>query len=594
MNTPAFPTTPADSNAASEEQDDRIPKSGLDYHFAKFNIRVNKPQYNEEQYNSKLQSEDWSKDETDYLMQLAYDFDLRWIVITDRYDYTPPATDQENDSMALVRQPKPRTMEDLKARYYHVAATAMTLVNPLTSMSVSEFEIHEKMTKFDPALETKRKQFAENMMSRPQEEIQEEEILLAELKRIVKNEERFTQERKELYARLEPAPSTASAAVDRSSTGLTQLLNTLANAERNKRKRLLGGDGSSTPANGVSGQNIGTQGDRGQRQSLGGADKRTSLVGSRGPRQLTNREEIKYGVSHHERLTAGVQFRHEKIIKLSQAKSNAQSTKITAALTELRIPPRIHMPTAKTTNEYERLIQEIHILLDVRKVSEKVDTEIRVLQAQREPKENQNGDIEMKSPSGPQSRSDHVEDIQQEDDDAHKDKDKMVDVDGDADVDADGVSENDEEEEEEESEAKAQADDEEEEEEEEEEEAAADEEEEDDDDDDDDGEEDEEEVEEGAEEEDAEAEAEIQASEEDDDDNAEEKEDDDGDGSEDHRNNENVDEIGDDLNEVEVNGDDSSSVPASPAPTTRSASGRKRSASFMSVVSNKSTKRQKK
>lgn len=67
----------------------------------------------------------------------------------------------------------------------------MTLVNPLTSMSESEFAIHEKMTKFDPVLETKRKQFAEGMLSRSQEEVQEEETLLMELKRIVKHEEKF-------------------------------------------------------------------------------------------------------------------------------------------------------------------------------------------------------------------------------------------------------------------------------------------------------------------------------------------------------------------------------------------------------------------
>ncbi|KAL8929379.1 MAG: hypothetical protein Q9172_000552 [Xanthocarpia lactea] len=444
LNTNVFPTTPADSNAASEEQDDRVPKPASDYKYAKYNVRVERPVYSDEQYDAKLKSEHWTKDETDYLVDLAYEFDLRWIIIADRYDYQPPQPTQHENSTAITIPPKHRTMEDMKARYYQVAATAMALVNPLTSMSESEFAIHEKMTKFDPALETKRKQFAEGMLSRSRDDIQEEEILLTELKRIVKNEERFMQERQELYARLETAPSTTTTTVNRSSEGLSQLLKNLWEAEKNKRKRILGGDGSSTPANGSSGQNAGGPGDRGQRHSLGGADKRSSLSGSQGQQQLSTRDEVKYGVTHHERLSAGVQFRHEKILKLSQAKSNAQSTKINAALTELGIPARIYMPTAKTTNEYERLIQNINILLDVRKLSEKVDTEIKVIQAQREPKELLDGNQGMELPSDLSTKGGDVkEDLLagQAAGVAHADGDADADADADVDADVDAEAE---------------------------------------------------------------------------------------------------------------------------------------------------------
>ncbi|KAL8898012.1 MAG: hypothetical protein Q9192_002295 [Flavoplaca navasiana] len=409
VNTNVFPTTPADSNAASEEQDERVPKPMSDYKYAKYNVRIDRPAYSDEQYDAHMKSDDWTKDETHYLVDLAYEFDLRWVVVADRYNYQPPQVAQDENAMAITTPIKSRTMEDMKARYYQVAAIAMTLVNPLTSMSESEFAVHEKMTKFDPSLEIKRKQFAEGMLSRSREEIQEEEILLSELKRIVRNEEKFMQDRQELYARLETAPNMAAATINRSSEGLTQLLKTLCEAEKNKRKRILGGDGSATPANGLSGQNAGGPGDRGQRHSIGGTDKRSSLSGSQGQRQLSMRDQLKYGVTHHERLSAGVQFRHEKILKLSQAKSNAQSTKINAALTELGIPARIYMPTTKTTNEYERLIQNINILLDVRKISEKVDTEIRVILAQREPKEIQDGDHGMGLPTESSTRDEAVE-----------------------------------------------------------------------------------------------------------------------------------------------------------------------------------------
>ncbi|KAL8711355.1 MAG: hypothetical protein Q9220_004252 [cf. Caloplaca sp. 1 TL-2023] len=563
--TNVFPTTPADSNAASEEQDDRVLKPTSDYPYAKYNMRVDRPAYTEEQYNLKLKSEDWSKHETDYLMSLAYELDLRWIVIIDRYDYNPPSPEQNGDAMAVTIPPKHRTMEDLKARYYQVAAVAMTLVNPLTSMSESEFAIYEKMTKFDPTLETKRKQFAEGMLSRPHDEIQEEEILLGELKRIVKNEEKFMQERQELYARLGTAPSARDPAVNRSSEGLTQLLKTLCEAEKNKRKRILG-DGSSTPANGSSGQTAGGAGDRSQRQSLGGADKRSSFSGSRGQRQLSGKEEVKYGVIHHERLTAGVQFRHEKITKLSQAKSNAQSVKISAALTELGIPARIAMPTARTTNEYERLIQNINVLLDVRKVSEKVDTEIKVIQAQREPKVSGDGDVQMKSPDDVGTRSDSAVEKNEEenadanaidDADADADVDAQAEAEAEANVDADVDAEAD-------ADADAEVDVE----------------------DAPDIEQDSNEGDAVVEEEDEDEEADEHKESDEEDEDEEEEEDPDGEDQE------NGDE--DDDNDL---GDDTSSVdevqptPSSPARTARSMSGRKRSASLISTVSNKSSKK---
>merc|ERR1712000_78786 len=121
-------------------------------------------------------------------------------------------------------------------------------------------------------------------------------------------------------------------------------------------------------------------------------------------RVLTPQEEARFGVSHpQERLTSGVQFRHEKINRLTMAKSQTQTTKIQAALTELGIPQRLLMPTERVCREFERLVKEINILLDARKVNEKIATEIKILEEQRRirlglPKEEeqpgqQNGDV---------------------------------------------------------------------------------------------------------------------------------------------------------------------------------------------------------
>ena len=397
--TPGAPATPADLKSEAET-DVKATQTEPQYHFAKFNVRVNVPQYTDSDYDSLLKSNDWSKKETDYLIDLASEFDLRWILIADRYEYRPPETPSNGDSMAVTVPAKARTMEDLKARYYDVAAKIMAHQHPLSSMSTTEFELHEKMTKFNATQETTRKKLAEALLSRSPEEIREEEILLGELKRIVANEERFSQERKELYSRLEAPPSNGSIAMYESSQGLAQLMQTLFAVDKKKRRSLMGpNDGTSSPATGSS-QNLTGQGSsRDQRNSIGGVpNKKGSVSQPPSQRPLSTREEAKFGVTHHERLTSGVQFRSARIDKLVLAKSAAQSSKLQEGLTELGIPHKAVMPTAKVCAEYERLIQGVQTLLDVRKVSEKVESEIRVLQAQQRERERREAGEEPETP----------------------------------------------------------------------------------------------------------------------------------------------------------------------------------------------------
>lgn len=61
--------------------------------------------YSDEEYDILLQSPLWSRSETDALMELAFKYDLRWPVITDRYALLPP-----------------RTLDDLMSRYFFVVS----------------------------------------------------------------------------------------------------------------------------------------------------------------------------------------------------------------------------------------------------------------------------------------------------------------------------------------------------------------------------------------------------------------------------------------------------------------------------------------
>jgi len=429
--------TPADSNVASEmdmEEKERTTRVEPHYPYAKFNVKVNVPEYTQEQYDSHLKSDEWSQEETDYLVSLALEYDLRWVVIWDRYEYQPAEAAIENEeSMAVAVQPTKRSMEDLKSRYYDVAAKTMALNQPLSSMSTTEFELHEKMTKFDAQLEATRKKLAETLFARSPEEVKEEEILLVELKRIVSSQEKFAQERKDLYDRLS-VPHSTGGATYKTSQELLQLMQTLLSQDKNKKRRSLAGEGSS---NSTGATTPGTgQAERSHRQSISGpADKRSSLSGSAGlgpgQKQLSARDEAKFGISHNERTQTGTQFRHERINKLAQAKSNVLSTKIASALTELGIPNRLTMPTGAVCDEFERLVQSIHVLLDVRKVSEKLENEIKVARASLE--ENQGttdgeGAADAGNPEPPVDEDDEgdVEGDAEVEEDEAEDKDEVM------------------------------------------------------------------------------------------------------------------------------------------------------------------------
>lgn len=395
----------AEKQEPSEQKDqDDIEDSA----FVKFNVKVEVPEYTEDQYNAKLQSDDWTKDETDYLMQLVRDFDLRWPIIWDRYEYTPKQPedmqiDGTSSSTAVVPvpEPKPRATEDLKARYYHVAAKMMEVQKPRQYMTQAEWDLHTMMLNFNPEQERQRKKFALNTMSRSKEEAKEEESLLIEVKRIMARAERFNEERRELYQRLDYPHSDADISAFKGSAGLTTLLTNLqTQSMARKRKPITGTEGASPAGNGPSAQpssaisetapsrrdSIAAQ-TAGHRDSVG-AEKATPLGNKKGQppperRKLSEYEEQIYGVSTHERLSSGPTFRYERVNKLFSHKSGQQQQRIQNVLNELGIPVRLNMPTATVVAEYEKLVLAVTNLVDSRKLKDKVEGEIKIEEAKK-------------------------------------------------------------------------------------------------------------------------------------------------------------------------------------------------------------------
>ena len=96
---------------------------GGDYAFAKYNKKIELLEYNDTEWTVlKLGADpDWSRAETDYLFSLCRQFDLRFVVIADRYNYVPPAAPADGGAAAVAPQPRQRSVHELKARYFGIA-----------------------------------------------------------------------------------------------------------------------------------------------------------------------------------------------------------------------------------------------------------------------------------------------------------------------------------------------------------------------------------------------------------------------------------------------------------------------------------------
>lgn len=137
----------------------RVADEGKEYPFAKFNKTLDIPTYTEEDYTKSLNEPGWSKEETDHLFELCRMFDLRFVVIQDRFD---------KDKY------QKRSVEDLKERYYSVC-------NRLIKARCGD---EGEMIAYDAPHEVKRKLQMERLLARSKEQVEEEETLCAELKKI--------------------------------------------------------------------------------------------------------------------------------------------------------------------------------------------------------------------------------------------------------------------------------------------------------------------------------------------------------------------------------------------------------------------------
>eukprot|EP00029_Vermamoeba_vermiformis_P010024 TRINITY_DN5189_c0_g1_i2.p1 TRINITY_DN5189_c0_g1~~TRINITY_DN5189_c0_g1_i2.p1 ORF type:complete len:380 (-),score=131.74 TRINITY_DN5189_c0_g1_i2:11-1150(-) len=132
----------------------------LDYKFAKFNKTPVILEYTKEQYDQHFQDADWSKDETDYLLAMCRQYDMRFVIVQDRWQRTP------------------RTVEDLKERFYGVQ-------RKLLQLDANAPEDHPLLKfPFNREQEVERKRQIEKMWRRTKREADEEAEVMAEYERL--------------------------------------------------------------------------------------------------------------------------------------------------------------------------------------------------------------------------------------------------------------------------------------------------------------------------------------------------------------------------------------------------------------------------
>ena len=188
--------------APNEENND---EAHLEEAWSPFNTSSQVFHYSTEEYNQYLRDDDWSKEETDYLIEMCETYDLRFIVIADRYEW----------------QGKERSIEDLKSRYYTIARRLLR--ERISNDDLETRQAQLQTFAFDRNQESERKRAVEKLFSRTPEQLAEEEALYVEARRLEQNEAKFAKERDDLLRLLggwEALPNCSTRTIAAAGAGL--------------------------------------------------------------------------------------------------------------------------------------------------------------------------------------------------------------------------------------------------------------------------------------------------------------------------------------------------------------------------------------
>ena len=300
-------SNPARTDGAIFKHWRRAEDEGKDYSFAKFNRKIQIPVYSEQEYHQYLSRDDWSQEETDHLLDLCKRFDLRWHVIFDRYDHE------------RFLRTKKRSLEDLKDRYYSIC-------NGIRRARRQPGEDCEEIV-YDADHERRRRQQLARLFARTEEQVEEEAMLIQELKRIEarkKEREKKSQDLQKLIA------------FDSSSEGMRRV-------ERKSTKK---------------------------RVSTGSYKKDSAANDSRS-------SETVYGIKFPDFKSAGVMLRSQ-MMKLPTSVSQKKAKFLEMLLNDLKVDAH-PLPSEEVVQVFNRLRSDIVYLYDLKIAHANDEMELQTL-----------------------------------------------------------------------------------------------------------------------------------------------------------------------------------------------------------------------
>ncbi|WVQ81708.1 hypothetical protein IAT38_003833 [Cryptococcus sp. DSM 104549] len=343
---------------------DEDPDASVEY-FGKFNL--NGPsvmEYSQYEYDQYLADPNWSPHETAYLFEILREYDLRFVVAADRYDYVGPSGS------------KRRSIEEMKDRYYAICRRLLrnrTATDPQAQQQL----IHSYS--FDKTREENRKKYASNLFHLTASEVAEEEALYVEVKRLEQNERRFRADRDELMRSVMGMDS-----------GLIQLDNpsmeSVLGVDKNKKKRRLEEEsaGPSTPA-------VQAPPKMAKNPAF---DAAHCIYHVPPPPVLPHTSHL---ASKHP-IHVPVYLRSTKL----PAPKQTAAIRITELLNELGISAqKLVMPTRQNIEMFDGLLVASGALVDMKRQVDRVEQELRTVRAQKE-------GLEPAAVVAPQARADSV------------------------------------------------------------------------------------------------------------------------------------------------------------------------------------------
>ncbi|KAL6940759.1 hypothetical protein ACO0QE_004675 [Hanseniaspora vineae] len=319
--------------------------------------------------NSELKSDGALKnsltfDEVQYLFDLVKAYDMKWIVIHDRYEFAG----------------KERTIEDLKDMFYLVCQKYFSHKEPNNTDL-------QKLLSFPKEKEIQRKKYLSRLLSRTSAEVAEEEALVIEAKKFEMAAKKTSIEREQLLQLLDsPVPLESIDITEfMTSQGLYNFYCSLMGDKTRKRRY------DAVPENPWMKQQQRFKTQKTKKfeddsefgvPSTEDTPGRSSVEVSQPENIITqllhefDQDERKnLGIRLHEnKLSPGVFLRSTKISSFKPATQN----KVQAVLNEMKIPLRPVMPTFDVIKKNDELLKKITHLLELKKQVDKLEAELKI------------------------------------------------------------------------------------------------------------------------------------------------------------------------------------------------------------------------